>query len=694
MSLEKQAGRLRTLFNTEEEANSYQALIDSLSPEELELLLAYERGDAQAVSQVEALERQTFRHRPIPIEDWLEDPYYCGPDGAMLYPRLKRAICDIVRGNFVEVICTGSVGWGKSTLACMLARYMLYYLTCFQDPALAHGLGPNGIVTLALFSTRLKQTKATTWKKLKTGVENTPYFRENCKSIRWPNTGNEAMIDGRIQILAAPTDDNAAIGTDLFFAIMDEVNFGRNAVMTEEKGSVNQSSTLMTVGERIYLSIVKRIASRFDYRGHCSGKVVVISSKNDESDLTEKRVLAAKHQKGIYVADYLAHEIRPKGTTSGKMMRVFFGGAYRKSRILEDHEEDPEEAEDAAGAMVIHLPEEMRSAFETDMIGALRSLAGVSVPNFHHYFHDPIKIRSVFEGRQDVHPFHGDEWICGDPHNVRWDLICDGFYERMGPGQYEKVYRPKVNPNAVRHVHLDLSKKRDSTGLAIGHIAQMVEVPFYDVDSGQVIKEIKPFIWTDFVLAINAPTGGVIDYDMIRELLYAFKNHGFKIGHLTADSYQSHDLITTIRKRLCHAEELSIDRTMKPYDVFRAAVHQGRVSCYEYARLEREMSRLLYDAKRLKVDHPPNQGAQDQKVIESKDVSDAMAGMVFSLTELRASSQALIPPEAVMAMQRAGAATSPLDVFIDAKTGKPAPKEHNSGAAWWSVNGALPFIKG
>ncbi len=692
MPLEKDAGRWRTNFTATDEAGSQSKLLESLTPEELELLIAFENGDPEALRKIREMERAVFRHTPVSIEDWLKDPYYCGPDGAKLYPRLKQALIEIVNGSFSEVICTGGVGWGKSTLACMLARYIIYYLTCFQDPATAHGLGAGSVVTIALFSTKLKQIKYTTWVKLKAGIENTQYFKDCC-NVRWPMTGTEAYINKNIQILASPTDSEAVIGTDLYMAIMDEVNFGRNTTAVEEKASINATSTFMTMGERIYLSIVKRVASRFSYRGHVSGKVVVISSKNDESDLTEKRVLAAKHTPSIYVADYLSHEIKPASTSSGKMMRVFFGGAHRKSRILADDEPDPPEIAGDEGAMVIHLPAEMRPAFEQDMVRSLRDLAGVSVPNYKHYFNESTKIDMIFDGRQDGHPFYSDEWICGDEKNVKWDEICSSKYERVAAGVIEKVFVPRINPDIPRHVHIDLSKKKDSTGLAIAHVASYVEIPFWDNDAQVMVKEVHPFIWIDFVLAINAPAGGEIDYDMIRSLLYEFKNHGFKFRLATADSYQSHDLLTQLRKKLCPAEELSMDRTIRPYEVLKAAVHQGRVSCYNYPRLKREISRLQYDAKRLKVDHPPNEGSKDG-ALESKDVSDAVAGVTMTLTEYARTGQSAVDPSMVMAMQNQQAAASPMDRFIDVQTGKPVPSPQVNNSPWWTANGGLPFLKG
>lgn len=684
MPLEKQGARLRTVVTSEDEAADLEALLASLSPEELELVRRALEGEEEALQQINELEHQVYVHGPpLAIEDWLADPYYCGEDGAKLYAPLKKTLIDCFNGNYTELVCTGGVGWGKSTLAAMLARYLMYYLSCFRDPGAAHGLGPGSLITFALFSTRLKQLRQNLWLKLKLGVENTPYFKENC-TVRWPRTGNEAFIGNHIQIIAAPPDSEAAIGSDLFFAIMDEVNFGRNAATIEVSGGLNATADLMTMGEKIYMSLIKRIQSRFQFRGRTMGKIVVISSKNDDSDLTQKRVLAAKTNPTIMVLDYLAHEIKPSGNYTGKKFRLFFGGRYLKSRILEDDEPVPQGHDDDDTIAVLELPLELKQAFAEDMVRALRDLAGVAVPNVTHYFSDHTKIQGIFADRDDEHPFYGEEWICGDERNVRWDKLCQFSYERVSAGVIDKVWKPRVNPDAPRHVHLDLSKKRDATGLAIGHIHSMVEVSYFDFDTKKITKEIRPFIWIDLVLAIRPQHGGVIVYDDIRNLLYSIKNHGFNISYLTADSYQSHDLITTIRKKLCPAEEFSLDKSMVGYDLFLAAVHQGRLSCYHYPKLERELQRLQYDARALKVDHPQGEG-------ESKDVSDAVAGVIASLTRLRSSAAPLIPAGALAASKNV--ITSPMDVFYDVQTGKRAPQS-GQGQPWWGQAQGLPFIKG
>lgn len=49
-------------------------------------------------------------------------------------------------------------------------------------------------------------------------------------------------------------------------------------------------------------------------------------------------------------------------------------------------------------------------------------------------------------------------------------------------------------------------------------------------------------------------------------------------------------------------------------------VYDGRVQCYQMPILEKELTTLIFDARRDKVDHPPH---------GSKDVADCFAAIVF-----------------------------------------------------------------
>jgi hypothetical protein len=64
---------------------------------------------------------------------------------------------------------------------------------------------------------------------------------------------------------------------------------------------------------------------------------------------------------------------------------------------------------------------------------------------------------------------------------------------------------------------------------------------------------------------------------------------------------------------------------MDAYDILKTAIYENRLSFYGYNPLLEELRWIQKDNIRNKVDHP--QG-------KSKDVADALAGIVFSLTTM------------------------------------------------------------
>ena len=48
----------------------------------------------------------------VPIERWLEDSFYSGPDAMRIYPYWKDVLCELFKkdSNYSEVIFSGSIG--------------------------------------------------------------------------------------------------------------------------------------------------------------------------------------------------------------------------------------------------------------------------------------------------------------------------------------------------------------------------------------------------------------------------------------------------------------------------------------------------------------------------------------------------------------------------------------------------------
>lgn len=93
-----------------------------------------------------------------------------------------------------------------------------------------------------------------------------------------------------------------------------------------------------------------------------------------------------------------------------------------------------------------------------------------------------------------------------------------------------------------------------------------------------------------------------------------------------ANGFVSHNSAASLQKfavKGIEAERISVDRPPDAYDTLKSAIYEGRVLMYEYEPLLEELRTLQRDKTKNKIDHPRG---------GSKDVADALAGIVFTLT--------------------------------------------------------------
>ena len=78
----------------------------------------------------------------VPIESWLNEEFYSGPSSYQIYPYWKQAIIKVFNSpeRINEVILGGSIGTGKTTIACYMIAYKLYELSCYYPPQALYNL--------------------------------------------------------------------------------------------------------------------------------------------------------------------------------------------------------------------------------------------------------------------------------------------------------------------------------------------------------------------------------------------------------------------------------------------------------------------------------------------------------------------------------------------------------------------------
>jgi hypothetical protein len=344
----------------------------------------------------------------------------------------------------------------------------------------------------------------------------------------------------------------------------------------------------------LYNSIARRRESRFMDMGHIPGILTLVSSKKYPDDFLHRKIQEAHDRPDrVYLYDKRVWDVKP-WAFGKKRFRVFAGDAVRKPRILAAGEKVPPKDAD----LVVRVPEEYRHQFETDILEALREIAGHSVIATHPFFLNRDLLSAAFGKTRSILSREDTDF---QDTNVL-------FYPARWKGTEE----------FPRFVHLDLSLVKDSAGLAIGHCRG-----FRRIRRGIELDEILPIIRFDCLLEIRPPRNGEIQFEKIRTLLYKLRECGLPIKWVTTDSCQSSDTLQILGSRGFIVGEESTDKTPWPAEITKAAVYDQRVEAPEHAKCRWEMVRLERDPDPSKIDHPP---------LGSKDVWDAFACVVIGLS--------------------------------------------------------------
>ena len=171
-------------------------------------------------------EKKAARIRDIiPIEEWIDSTYYAGPDALSIYPYWKRHIINIFNSpvKINEVILTGGLGTGKTTIANIILLRKLYELSCYSNIPALFNLMASSKIMMAYFNLNLGQALLTGYGQLKEMIDNCPYFQDNFprnnkkdSEIVWPQANMMVRFASGTQ---------HTIGTNLISSILDEANF-------------------------------------------------------------------------------------------------------------------------------------------------------------------------------------------------------------------------------------------------------------------------------------------------------------------------------------------------------------------------------------------------------------------------------------------------------------------------------------
>lgn len=536
-----------------------------------------------------------FEERPATIREFI-GPQYLNIEGKVrpaIMAELEIIFGDKVDSEHIATVgkamITGGIGIGKTTIASIVLPYLAHWVLCLKDPQEFFNLLPGSRIAFMQMSTSGQQAKEVIFGDIKARIEHSPWFSEKYPYDR--NFKNQLRFPKEIWILPGDSSETTFEGYNILGGILDEADSHK---VTQNKDYAEQGYTTINSRVESRFATVERNGKSYSY-----GFIMVIGQMKSANGFAAKKYAEFKKDPDAYGVRMSIWEsfgwdryLNPDGS------RDSFWYDAKRHDILTKELAQLRGSED-----VIEIPNAYRESFQNNPEKALRDLAGIP-------------------------PITGSPFIAlgyrVEACSQRWKERFGGFPSPVTPdGQYESWFRAPDRLKRACHIDMAYSADGDALGLAMGHVPEMVKIE----------GELKPYIVIDYLLRLHAPAGREIFIGDVRRIIYNLRDElGFKITRVTMDGFQSTETRQQLERRRIETETVSVDKQTLPYEDLREAIYENRIDFPPYfIRLrpdDTEMTEIL--VKELtelvdngnKVDHPDN---------GSKDVADAVAGVVFSL---------------------------------------------------------------
>lgn len=530
---------------------------------------------------------QNLRYKtpPVGVEEFVKSKFYLGKADEV-YPEVMSQLIVLNSGQYDEAVLTGGIGSGKTTMALYSQGYQLYLLSCLRNPHQLYGLDSSSEIKIVFQNININLARGVDYNRFRDMIERSPYFQRHFMFDK--DVESKLVFPHRIEVEPVSGSETASIGQNVIGGIIDEVNF--MAMVEDSKQSADGG--LYDQAVELYNTIARRRKSRFISTGAMPGLLCIVSSKKTPGQFTDKKEKEALTNPRIFVYNKRVWDIKP-WSYCGLTFSVFVGDETRQPRVYADGEVVP----DSERSLIDHIPIEFLTEFQDDTTKALRDIAGRSTLAISPFMADMTRVGSNFGKRQS---------------------LC--IQDRVD----FRETRPQIRPTLINHreckrfAHLDLALHGDSAGVVIGHVPE-----FMEVQRGEGVVEVLPVIEIDLALEISAPRGGEIEFANIRRLLYKLREMGLPIWWVSMDSYQSVDSMQILRSEGFVTGYQSMDTTMMPYTILKTALYDQRVPMSTYPKLRTELITLERNFKKGKIDHSAH---------GSKDIADALAGVVYGLS--------------------------------------------------------------
>lgn len=569
---------------------------------------------------LESLYLEDYERKPVSIDQFLDDDYYLGKVGVSVYPKWRGELRHIFSPSspIVELLIRGAIGTGKTSIAVVCLLYKIYSLLCLKNPQKFYGLIANSPIVFGLFSVYKYLSQSAGFEYLKEWTRVSKFFLE------YQDKGEadylkKGSIDYPKNIsIALGSRASHALSQSLYGCLLDEADFIRDKSRTEDRTQV----------EELYAQLRNRMDSRFIQKGGSNpGLLILISQVTSRESFMERHTSKRVSDPTVRLISYALWQMKSDQFDLTSTFKVVVGDQKVRSYIPETDDEIPE------GLQVLDVPDELRQRFEHDTEGAIRDLAGVPTYGTDLFITRRDKLYECYEkATPRLHPFTAEEVFLSIEAS---DVTCieDYFQHAKCMRQHDKVsgsWTPRFYPGVPRAVHIDLAKNKDSCGLSMGCIGDIIEVARFDRE-GRPYRSRDYTMFLDFCLRVSAVKGSEIDFSKIRRFIFYLNDLGFPIKWISADSWNSIDTLQQFKKAGFDAITLSVDRKPDEYHYLRSTMYELRFDMYDYGPLTYELIHLVDKSGLRPVVKPPI----DHTLGNKKDVSDAACGVISRLLRVK-----------------------------------------------------------
>ena len=388
----------------------------------------------------------------------------------------------------------------------------------------------------------------------------------------------------------------------------DEVNFSANTTDVEKMKKKMKS---------IISQVDARMKSRFLRGTYLPTLNIIASSKNSDQSFLDEYINTKKknESKNTLIVDEPQWVVDNRKDSDTKFF-VAVGNKFLANELLPlDASETLVEEYRAKGYTILRVPIGYYENFLDNIDGALTDIAGISTASSLKY-------------------------ISG----IRWNEIKTNTYKNpfikeiieVGNGkddfsQYSDFFDLSAVPSAVKRkplfIHLDMSKTGDKTGISGVYIIGK-KPSVENVDSSREL-----FYQVAFSVSIKAPKGREISFDKNRTFIRWLRSQGFNIRGISADTYQSAQIMQQLTADNFNVSTISVDRVDRntrqclPYAYLKSTIYERRLVVYDNCPFLTEEVLGLERESDGSVEHP------EHGTMGSKDAIDSVCGALWNASQ-------------------------------------------------------------